>query len=76
MYDAARLLRDAADGIVASIDEDDEFAIELVPGIDAIDEAFKSLSTWLKNQEETALAGSQQPQQTQTESNLNDDESV
>ena len=48
MYDAARMLRNAADDIVASLCEDDELSKELIPGIDAVDEAFTLLSAWLK----------------------------
>lgn len=45
---AAQSLRDAADHICATISEDDEFAEELSPHIDAFDEAMSRFGEWLR----------------------------
>lgn len=50
-YKAAMALRNAADNICASIDEEDEFAKELSPKIDNLDMEFKKLTLWLSKTE-------------------------
>jgi hypothetical protein len=47
IVEPARALRDAADSLVAILDEGDEFAKKLGPPIDAFDEAMTRLGLWL-----------------------------
>lgn len=46
---AAQSLRDAADRICATVSEDDEFAAEVSPHVDAFDEAMTRFGEWLRS---------------------------
>ena len=45
---AARALRDEADAVIATFDEDDPISIRLAEKIDAFDAAMAELGKWLK----------------------------
>lgn len=46
---AIQELRDECDGIRATLCDDDEFVLRLVPRIDAVDDAMIAVSKWLRS---------------------------
>lgn len=57
VIEAAQRLRDGADGICATLMDDDDFVKELGPLVDVFDEAMTKYGEWLREIESSANSG-------------------